>query len=92
MRSANRIEDCGRIVEFDSDVADSKCGIHIRNLSRKVNIMNMDSVEGFVDLDRLENVSAASGEAEERSISILVSVIVSGAAVSASAAVSIKYC
>ena len=54
--------------------------------------MNMDSVEGFVDLDRLENVSAASGEAEERSISILVSVIVSGAAVSASAAVSIKYC
>ncbi len=92
MRSANRIEDCGRIVEFDSDVVDSKCGIHIRNLSRKVNIMNMDSVEGFVDLDRLENVSAASGEAEERSISILVSVIVSGAAVSASAAVSIKYC
>ncbi len=33
--------------------------------------MNMNSVEGFVDLDRLENISAASNEAEERTLSII---------------------
>lgn len=33
--------------------------------------MNMNSVEGFVDLDRLETISAAEGEAQERSWSTL---------------------
>ncbi len=33
--------------------------------------MQKNSVEGFVDLDRLENISAASGEAEERTITII---------------------
>ena len=35
--------------------------------------MNKESVEGFVDLDRLESISAASGEAEERTLSLLIS-------------------
>ena len=55
--------------------------------------MNMNSVEGFVDLDRLENISAASNEAEERSsIIITLSALAISGAISASAAVSIKHC
>ena len=55
--------------------------------------MNMNSVEGFVDLDRLENISAASNEAEERSsIIITISALTISGAISASAAVSIKHC
>ena len=55
--------------------------------------MNMNSVEGFVDLDRLENISAASNEAEERStIIITISTLIISGGISASAAVSIKHC
>ncbi len=39
--------------------------------------MNMNSVEGFVDLDRLENISAAGEESQERTLisCIFVSIV-----------------
>ena len=39
--------------------------------------MNMNSVEGFVDLDRLENISAASKISGALTISALISEVVS---------------
>ena len=38
--------------------------------------MKMDSAEGFVDLDRLETISAAEGDSQERSPWITVSTLI----------------
>ncbi len=37
--------------------------------------MKMDSAEGFVDLDRLETISAAEGDSQERSPWITVTTL-----------------
>ena len=42
---------------------------------KEMNIMKMDSAEGFVDLDRLETISAAEGDSQERSPWITVSTL-----------------